>query len=402
MPEGWWYWENVHEAHRRLARQALARIPPYPGGYRGRGVVICAGGHEHFTNAYVCARMLGHLGCRLPVQFWHYAGEIDDAMRRIVAPLGVECIDANEVEARLAGRCCPLKKGWEVKPFALLHCSFREVLLLDSDNVPVLEPSFLFDAPPFRETGAIFWPDYGRLAPWRHIWGICEVPYRDEPEVESGQVVVDKRRCWEALNLALHYNDHSEFYYQHIHGDKETFHLAFRRVGQAYAMPEYPIQPLDATMCQHDFEGRRVFQHRNMDKWKLDGSNRPVMDFWFEDVCRSFLAELRLCWSGRVSWNAEPDEDEAAMLARLAGRAFRYTRVGYDERTLRLCEAGVIGEGGADRERYWTVHKIDGEVVLTILGVSLPTCRLRLENGTWKGRWLHCERMPVELQEIEE
>src|SRR5262249_11525741 len=158
-------------------------------------------------------------------------------------------------------------------------CPFREVILLDADNVPVLDPTFLFDTPEFRETGAIFWPDFGRLKPSHPIWEICEVSYRDEPEFESCQVVVDKRRCWEVLQLALHYNDHSDFYYSHILGDKDTFHLAFRRLGKAYSMPEHPIHPLEGTMCQHDFHGRRLYQHRNMDKWRLDGSNRPVADF---------------------------------------------------------------------------------------------------------------------------
>ena len=45
-----------------------------------------------------------------------------------------------------------------------------------------------------RGWSAIFWPDFGRLGPERPIWQICEVPYRDEPEFETGQVVVDKRR----------------------------------------------------------------------------------------------------------------------------------------------------------------------------------------------------------------
>lgn len=399
--DGWPYWQNVHEAHRRIARAAIERIPRYPGGYDGRGIVIAAGGNAYFTNAYVCVRMLRHLGCRLPVQLWHDEGELDATMRDAVAPWGVACIDARKVEATLRGRVRPLCGGWELKPFALLHCPFREVLLLDADNVPVLDPSFLFDTTEFRQAGAIFWPDFGRLPPWYHIWSICEVPYRDEPECESGQIVVDKARCWEALNLAMHYNDFSDFYYQHILGDKETFHFAFRRLGQTYAMPEHPIHPLDGTMCQHDFRGRRLFQHRNMDKWKLDGSNRSVADFWFEDECRGFLAELRRAWSGRAFWNAHPAPHEAAIAAGVAGRTFRYIRVEHDERTLHLREDGTIGEGAAARERFWSINTLDGEPVLTVLGDHTPTGHLRRdEDGSWKGRWLVCERMPIELREI--
>jgi hypothetical protein len=174
-----------------------------------------------------------------------------------------------------------------------------------------------------------------------------------------------------------------------------------RRIRASKSMPTRSIHRLDCTMCQHDFDGRRLFQHRNMDKWILDGSNRPIVDFWHEDLCRSFLADLRERWSGRVFWNADPDPEEASLLDRLAGKAFRYVRVGHDERMLRMCAEGTIGEGAADQECYWTVNKIDGELVLTILGTNSATCHLRLENGIWRGRWLHYERMPIELQEIE-
>jgi Mannosyltransferase putative len=399
--DGWWSWDNVQEAHRRLAQTLINNMPAYPGRYSGRGIVIAAGGHRLFTCAYVCASMLRHLGCILPIQFWHFRGEIDERMRRIVAPLGVACIDANEVEESVTASVRPLKKGWELKPFALLHCPYRDVMLLDADNVAVIDPTFLFDTRPFRETGAIFWPDYGRLEPWRQIWTVSDVSYRDDPQLESGQIVIDKERCWDALNLAMHYNDHSDFYYHFVHGDKDTFHFAWRRLGKEYAMPDHAIHSLDATMCQHDFDGLRLFQHRNMDKWKLDGSNRRVEDFWFEDDCRRFLSELYQRWPGRVFWNVDRDPAEATVFARVAGKVFRYERVGYDERTLQLIEDGAIGEGSADRERYWSVNTISGRLVLSILGTDSVTCHLSLEGDTWKGRWLDCERMPIELQEIE-
>lgn len=185
------------------------------------------------------------------------------------------------------------------------------------------------------------WPEYGRLDAARAIWEICEVAYRDEPEFESGQVVVDKARCWEALQLALHDNEHSDFSFRHVHGDKETFHLGFLRAGQPFAMPARGIHSLPATMCQHDFRGRRLFQHRNLDKWRLDGSNPPIEDFWFEDVCRTFLDELRGHWSGRVFWNPTPDAAEAELQRQLAGKTFRYTRVGSDSRPLELQADGM-------------------------------------------------------------
>jgi hypothetical protein len=109
---------------------------------------------------------------------------------------------------------------------------------------------------------------------------------------------VSKRRCWRALCLSLWFNEQSDFYYQYIHGDKETFHLAFRKMRQPYFLVPTPIHPLEATMCQHDFKGRRIFQHRNLDKWDLDGRNRRIQDFWFESDCLAYLARLRKAWKG--------------------------------------------------------------------------------------------------------
>jgi putative mannosyltransferase len=160
----------------------------------------------------------------------------------------------------------------------------------------VVDPTFLLDCPQFRETGSVFWPDYGRLEPDRAIWRICGVEYRDEPEFESGQMLIDKRRCWLPLQLTMHLNNHSDFYYRYIHGDKDTFHMAWRMLGQDYEMVPYPIQSLPAAMCQHDFSGRRIFQHRNLDKWRLRGGNRRIEGFALEDLCRGFLAELAAAW----------------------------------------------------------------------------------------------------------
>ena len=127
--------------------------------------------------------------------------------------------------------------GWECKPYAILHSPFREVLWLDADNVPLVDPSCLFAEPAYAETGAIFWPDLTSLPPDHPIWTICRVPWRDEPEFESGQIVLDKARCWDALQLTMHLNEWSDFYYRYVYGDKETFHLAWRMLDQPYAMP---------------------------------------------------------------------------------------------------------------------------------------------------------------------
>jgi len=290
---------NLHNA--RLACESFIKpLPEYPGTFEGRGIVICGGGVKYFTNAWVNISMLRKLGCSLPIELWHLGEEeVDKEMPLLLKEFDVECVDALKVRKRHPVR--RLKGGWELKSYAILHCPFREVLFLDADNVPVVNPEFLFESQPYRETGAIFWPDYGQLKKSQTIWDSCGLERPEGPEFESGQIVVDKERCWKALRLALWFNEHSDFYYQHIHGDKETFHLAFRKLGKSFAMPQTPIHPLEGTMCQHDFAGNRIFQHRNTDKWNLLLNNKRVEDFWFEADCRSSVKRLQEIWDGRMS-----------------------------------------------------------------------------------------------------
>jgi len=289
---------NIHTA-RSACEEFITRIPKYPDRYRGRGIVICGGGVKYFTSAWVCINRLRRAGCSLPIQFWSLnKEEMDEQMKALLERLDVDCIDASEVRKRHPSR---LLGGWELKPYAILHSSFREVLFLDADNVPVLNPEYLFDSPPYHQTGAIFWPDYGRFKKTQAIWDNCGLRRPDGPEFESGQIVVDKKRCWKALCLTMWFNENSDFYYEHLHGDKETFHLAFEKLKQPYSMPPRPIHRLEGTMCQHDFDGERLFQHRNTDKWNLFLRNRRVTDFWFEEECREHVRQLQKLWDGRMS-----------------------------------------------------------------------------------------------------
>jgi hypothetical protein len=84
-----------------------------------------------------------------------------------------------------------------MKAIVVILSSFREVLLLDADQVPVSDPSPLFDDPDFSRTGALFWPDF-----WGASWApdapaILGVPPSALPSgsFESGQMLLDKERC---------------------------------------------------------------------------------------------------------------------------------------------------------------------------------------------------------------
>jgi hypothetical protein len=373
--------------------QAAARMLPWreASGGSGRGVVVCGGGVKYLTCAWVCIHMLRYMRCRLPVELWHFGSrEMPAEIASLFEALGVTCVDAEVVRQKHPVR---ILNGWELKPFALLHSRFREILLLDADNVVVADPTFLFDSPEFEQTGSIFWPDYSRLEPQRRIWSLTGVEYRDEPEFETGQLVIDKQRCWAALNLAMWMNEFSDFWYGHIHGDKETFHLAWRKLGQPYAMPERGIDSLDGTMCQHDFAGRRLFQHRNMAKWTL-GDNAVVSGFFYEAECLHVLELIR----GPLEALSGPKNSDPRLAVFFAGRTADYHRIGHDRRQISFDADGRIGVGSDRMERSWSARMRGKLAVLEIFGDDGLTASCSATPGqddVWKGEWHIHERMPI-------
>lgn len=393
------------DAHRARLEAVAAASYPFPAErFAGRGIVICGGGFKYFPCVWVCVNMLRHLGCQLPIEVWHLGqSEMTAQMRGLLEPLGVRCVDGLEMRQTYPARRL---HGWELKAYSLLHCTFREVLLLDADNVPVLDPTYLFDEPEYLATGAAFWPDFSRLGRERSIWKLTGVPPREEPEFESGQILLDKARCWHALQVAMHLNEYSDFYYRQVHGDKETFHLAWRKLNQDYAMPQRGIEALDATMCQHDFRGRRVFQHRNSDKWRLWCRNRRIHGFRHEHECRRFLAELAPRWQelppGVQRYRGEGStEMQRAAVERLVEVEWEYHRVGHDRREMSFGPDGLVQRGAAGCEVFWDVREREGRVQLGIYSEAGPTMFLEEDaQGVWRGRWLVFEKMPIELRRL--
>lgn len=364
----------------RLALEKFVRelSDPVPV-WKGRGIVICGGGVKYFTAAYVCIRMLRMLGCELPIELWHQGEvELDEAMRVLVASFGVECVDAVQVSREHPVRSM---RGWALKPYALLHSRFQEVIFLDADNVPVRDPSILFEEAPYRATGAIFWPDLGRLEKTQVIWDNCGLQRPAGPEFESGQMVVDKVRCARALRLALWFNEHADFYYQHLHGDKETFRLAFHKLRQPYGFVPTPVRRLAGTMCQHDFAGNRIFQHRNMDKWNLFLRQRRVEGFLYEEECLGFLRELQAAWDGR-SHRFRP---------RRSALAIRRTQPRRDPK-VRACLISCGERDALRREtlRHWAATDWPGADLHVELDRAEFSCRQQRQTRT---AWLALQRM---------
>lgn len=281
-PREWWKLERAQKAY----REDLARVmvPAFPGG-KGRGIVI-AGGGKFFPSTYITIRVLREVGCTLPIQIW-YLGRNQESqiwMRKSVIQYNVEWVDADAIRLEHDAR---ILNGWELKPFAIRWCPFAEVMSLDSDCYPIRDPTYLFDDPSYQESGALFFPDAASedLPGWQKKrdlpdpWTVFGMLSRHEPAIESGQLIIDRQRCWGELAITAWMNDHSDYTYKIVYGDKETFHLAWRYCGSNYALPAKRWRWDRHTMVQHDMQGNEIFLHRCHAKWTLGDDDARSMGF---------------------------------------------------------------------------------------------------------------------------
>ena len=58
----------------------------YPDKYKGKGIVICAGGIKYLTSAWVNINLLRHHNCELPIEVWYLKGEIIPSIKKPYEP----------------------------------------------------------------------------------------------------------------------------------------------------------------------------------------------------------------------------------------------------------------------------------------------------------------------------
>jgi len=109
-------------------------------------------------------------------------------------------------------------KHFPSKPAAIISATFAEVLFLDSDSYLVRDPEYLFQSDPmYLQFGALFFPD--ALISGQHsvIWQLLNTTCgHNEVELDSGALLVDKRRVWNALYITKLMNDRPEIFYKEV------------------------------------------------------------------------------------------------------------------------------------------------------------------------------------------
>ena len=278
-------------------RAFLQRADPYPeGAFRGRGIVMTGGGAKYTVTSYLAVSMLRRAGCDLPVEMWCFEEELPTAeMEAAFLELGVVMRSLDELQEGASSAVFHDGAdgfGFVMKAVVLLFASFEEILYLDTDNIALRDPTDLFQYAGYVETGMLLWPDYWPPSVAPDFFAIAPEASPWDGTVETGQLVVHKRRCWVALQLALFINLQGSLYYNLLTnymgvGDKETFPAAMSMLRQPFAMVRHPtgsagrqVKPVIrghskalASLCMvqhHPQSGLPLFFHNNLAKFSMD------------------------------------------------------------------------------------------------------------------------------------
>ncbi|WIA34715.1 hypothetical protein OEZ86_013026 [Tetradesmus obliquus] len=268
-----------------------------------RGILIVAGGRHQFLNAYILLQLLRHptINCSLPAELIYYGPseydvETAELMTAHAAKTNTQLaiMDGSEAAAEMdLEPHLPTVHltGFRTKVHALAFVTtFDQVLLLDSDNTPLADPTYLFESAEFTTFGNLLWLDF-----WTNQWmqpGLysllgLDVPWEVNPEFrasEAGQLLLDRVQHYDVLEWLWLLNTHSSsgvpgvreagVVGRSIWGDKDTYLIAFQLAGKEQyvtEVPHYPLQALSrpveagmfvhAGMMQRGLHGEVMFLH---------------------------------------------------------------------------------------------------------------------------------------------
>lgn len=251
---------------RDAAKRAFLKSGRCPHQHR-RGIVTTAGGPMYFLNAYLNCCLLREKGCALPIEWCYLGAEMEpawiDAARSAIP--GLTFID-------LGGGARNNRKGrggWQSKIRAVQASSFEEVLFLDADCFPRVDPTFLFDRYEYQDVDAVLWAD---VKPWEadraaylnKRYGIT-LPTQ---QCESGQLMVNKRRAGAMLAEVARLHTEPDIY-QVVFGDKDTWLIAALRTKTPFRL-QTGLRGCRGGIMQPDFDGTPLFAHLTHGKFEWD------------------------------------------------------------------------------------------------------------------------------------
>ncbi|TKX21223.1 mannosyltransferase-like protein 3 [Elsinoe australis] len=263
--------KSLGKSHKRFVKE-LDRLEGLSTLFTGYGVALVGGG-EYFGPAITSIQMLRRSGCRLPVEVFvaddsEYEKHVCD---EFLPKLNAKCLIVTDFVKAPGTRQMEIKR-FQLKALALLFTSFKHVLFLDSDSIPLMNPyQQLMKSDPYLHKGMVSWPDFWLSTESPSFWAIAgkkEFP-KDLPVTasESGQLLINKGTHLKAVLLAAYYNMWGPGYYYPLlsqeavgQGDKETFLAATVVMGLPYYRVKEKVVAVQNDDGEHS-RGRAMLQY---------------------------------------------------------------------------------------------------------------------------------------------
>jgi len=238
-----------------------------------RGIVMSAGRGTSLVNAFVTISILRSVGCTLPIALFHFGDEeLNDNTKWFLKKELTDVYFHNlkqknnslpEWHSRLESRLGRRELGYMIKVAAIYNAPFRNVLFMDSDAIPLQNPSKLFQSKTYKKHGNLFFNDFWQdpVDLWRRL-NISEDPWHgigpdisqisplDREKVpyqsESGLIMINTEKYWKALEWLMFLNT-QDAVYRFVLGDKDTYRLSFylaKMHEEFFASPHPPALPL--------------------------------------------------------------------------------------------------------------------------------------------------------------
>lgn len=245
----------------------------------GFGIVTVGGGKylKYIWNLVRKARVLTDA----PIICYHLGpDEVNHPAVSLLKEMDVEFRDAIPIMRR-ENYTFQGNKGWSAKSAAIMDCPFKEVLFLDADAYPLMEPESILDHWNFS-TGFLAFPDIQHCRKndmlFTHL-ALKRIP--DWVEAEAGQFLVDRSRFWKEIQLYSFMNGRPLPFHDLAMGDKTLLQLSCMKLGTSFNMGGKP-EWVEYGIRHHLTDGTPAFMHSM--PAKRGGMSDPAM----EEALRQF------------------------------------------------------------------------------------------------------------------
>ncbi len=290
--------------------QSLFDVIHYPLQLSGKGMgVVYTGNYKHLPNLLISLRTLRAVNKSVAVELWYERDfEADMLCELRIDTFQVTLRKMSDFEG-INGILSDGLIRYGKKVFTIIQSGFESILFIDSDNLVLADPIGLFNEPCFLKNGALFWPDFIEMKDKykikKEVWALLGMEERVNAEIETGQLLVNKKLCSTQLYLAYLMNREHSFWYQYVYGDKDTFTIAWNLTRREYSLAPRPVwldESKKVVRWHFDLNGKRIFQHSF--KWQIPLKNEEMIpeNYVYRDMCYEYICSIEKVYKRYVEF----------------------------------------------------------------------------------------------------